>query len=102
DDEADIADVLMIGLDRLGYEVVAVNNPIEALEAFKEDPSAWDAVITDQLMPGMLGTALVSKLRIMRPALKTVLCTGFADVGEFANSHDIDVVLPKPTDAPGM
>jgi DNA-binding NtrC family response regulator len=99
DDEPDIADGLVIGLDRLGYEVVAVNNPMDALNAFKEDPSAWDAVISDQIMPGMLGTALLSKLRIIRPALTTVLCTGLADTGDSANSQDIDAVLPKPTDA---
>ena len=99
DDEPDIADMLMIGLDRLGYNVVAVNDPVEALDAFREDPAAWDAVITDQLMPGMLGTDLLSKLRSTRPDIKTVLCTGFADRADPETSHDIDIFLRKPTDA---
>src|SRR5262249_37501326 len=47
DDEADLVDMLTIGLERLGYEAVGVTDPIEALAAFKEDPSAWDVVITD-------------------------------------------------------
>jgi CheY-like chemotaxis protein len=99
DDEADIVDMLVIGLERLGYDVVGVNDPIEALNAFVEDPSAWDAVITDQVMPGMLGTELLSKLKTVRSDLKTVLCTGFADQAEPANSRDIDSFLRKPTDA---
>jgi signal transduction histidine kinase len=66
DDEPDIVDMLVIGLDRLGYEVVGENDPMEALNAFVEDPSAWDAVITDQVMPGMLGTELLSKLKTVR------------------------------------
>ena len=43
DDEADVRDVLTIGLDRLGYEVVALDDPREALSAVTgpRPPGTW-------------------------------------------------------------
>src|SRR5215471_18158873 len=55
DDEVAVTDMLTIGLDRLGYEVVGLNDPEEAAGTFKEDPTAWDVVISDQVMPGTKG-----------------------------------------------
>ena len=63
DDEQDIVDMLSIGLGRLGYETVGVNDPIEAVAAFEEDPTAWDVVVTDQVMPAMRGLELIRKLK---------------------------------------
>ena len=39
DDEPDITDSLSLSLDRLGYGVVAVNDPLDALEIIREDPA---------------------------------------------------------------
>ena len=39
DDDIDVADMLSIGLARIGYEVAVSNDPLEALEAFTEDPT---------------------------------------------------------------
>jgi nitrogen-specific signal transduction histidine kinase/CheY-like chemotaxis protein len=104
DDEQDIADMLAIGLDRLGYEVAAVIDPLEALSAFEEDPDAWDAVIADQLMPQMRGVEFLRKLKTARPNIKTVLCTGFSEgaEGELVASGAIDLFVKKPTDAQGI
>ncbi len=79
DDDIDMADMLTIGLERLGYAVVAVNDPDEALHAVIEDPNAWDLVITDQTMPGLTGLALIERLRALRPSLGFILYTGFSD-----------------------
>jgi DNA-binding NtrC family response regulator len=79
DDELDVADVVSIGLDRLGYEVAAVQDPAEAAQIFKEDPDAWDVVISDQVMPGMRGLELLAALKCLRPSVRFILCTGFSD-----------------------
>jgi CheY-like chemotaxis protein len=79
DDNEDIADALALGLTRLGYDAVAVNDPLEALEAFKEDPGAFDAVITDQVMPQLRGLDLIARLKAIRPDIKVLLCTGYSD-----------------------
>jgi PAS domain S-box-containing protein len=79
DDEVDITDMLSIGLERMGYEVAAMNDPTETIELVAEDPSLWHAVIIDHLMPGMQGAILAAKLKSLRPELVVILCTGLDD-----------------------
>jgi signal transduction histidine kinase/ActR/RegA family two-component response regulator len=101
DDEPDIVDTLSIGLERLGYETVGVTDPIEALAAFKEDPTAWDIVISDEVMPRMRGLELARKLKAIRPDIRIVLCTGYSDAtnDEITRATGIDIFLLKPVDA---
>jgi two-component system cell cycle sensor histidine kinase/response regulator CckA len=76
DDDGDIRDVLGIGLDRLGYEVAALDDPEAAFAAFAGHPEAWDLVISDQTMPTMTGVSLLERLKALRPGLYFVLCSG--------------------------
>jgi PAS domain S-box-containing protein len=101
DDENDIADVLAMGLERLGYEVVALNDPEEAIAAFLEEPDAWDAVISDQVMPKMKGLSLLARLRQIRPSLRFILWTGFSDelTAESARAAGVDAFFIKPASA---
>jgi PAS domain S-box-containing protein len=101
DDDVDMTDMLTIGLDRLGYEVVALNDPAEALAVFAADPSAWDVVISDQVMPGMKGLALHERLKAIRPRLRFVLCTGFSDgaTEAMALTAGVDAFFLKPVSA---
>src|SRR5262249_28033564 len=62
DDEPDIVDMLSTGLERLGYDAVGVTDPLEALAAFQEDSTAWDVVVTDEVMAPMRGLELIRKL----------------------------------------
>ena len=100
DDEVDLTDMLAIGLGRLGYDVTCCNDPLEALAAFEQDPDAWDIVITDHAMPVMTGTAVVERLKALRPHCPVVLCTGFADGGteETARAAGADAFLLKPVE----
>jgi CheY-like chemotaxis protein len=79
DDDVDVADMLSIGLERLGYEVSAVNDPVEALAAFREDPDNWDVAILDRVMPEMDGITLAGRMRAVRSGLPVILCTGLDD-----------------------
>jgi CheY-like chemotaxis protein len=79
DDEADLLEMMRIGLTRLGYAVTACADPRAALALFRRDPAAWDAVVSDQVMPGMKGFTLISALREIRPDCPIILCTGFSD-----------------------
>ncbi|HEY2008333.1 MAG TPA: ATP-binding protein [Rhizomicrobium sp.] len=100
DDEADVADTLSIGLERLGYVTVAVQNPLVALAAIEEDPSAFDTLLTDQQMPAMSGMELIRKARLTAPHLRAVLCTG--DAGGLSEAQaltlGVDRVLYKPVE----
>jgi len=79
DDDVDVADMLSIGLVRLGYEVAAVNDPVEALATFSQDPDSWDLAILDRVMPEMDGITLAGRLRAVRSGLPVILCTGLDD-----------------------
>ena len=54
-------------LQRLGYEVHAVRDSLEALEIFRQDPTRFDLVITDQTMPRLTGTELARELAAEGP-----------------------------------
>jgi PAS domain S-box-containing protein len=97
DDEHDIADMLSIGLERLGYEVAGMNDAAAALAEFRDAPDAWDVVVTDQRMPGLDGLTLVRALKSLRPEVKTILCTGAVDEAFLKQqSPDLDAFFMKP------
>ena len=79
DDEVDMADMLSIGLERMGFQTVTAHNPMLALAAIEEDPDAFDALLTDQIMPGMHGTDLIREARLVAPRLRTILCTAYVE-----------------------
>jgi two-component system, cell cycle sensor histidine kinase and response regulator CckA len=84
----------------LGYETVAVQNPLIALSAIEKDPGAFDALLTDHIMPRMKGIDLIREARRVAPGLRTVLCTGNAgNMSEVeALALGADAVLYKPVD----
>src|SRR6185295_4334297 len=51
----------------------------EALALMRANPAAFDLIITDLTMPGMLGTDFVRELLRLRPDLPVILVTGHAD-----------------------
>jgi two-component system, cell cycle sensor histidine kinase and response regulator CckA len=100
DDETDMADMLSIGLERLGFQTVAVHNPLVALAAIEEDPSAFDTLLTDQLMPAMRGIELIREAKRVAPGLRAVLCTGNAEKMSETEAMDLgaDAVIYKPVE----
>jgi signal transduction histidine kinase/CheY-like chemotaxis protein len=100
DDEADMADMLTIGLERLGFQTVAVLNPLLALAAIEQDPAAFDTILTDQLMPGMRGTDLIREAKRVAPGLRAVLYTGHAEAMSEAEALALgaDAVIYKPVE----
>jgi DNA-binding NtrC family response regulator len=67
-------------LERLGYNVIATSNSSEAFEIFKEQPSSFDLVITDQTMPNITGAQLAKLIMEIRPDIPVILCTGFSEI----------------------
>jgi PAS domain S-box-containing protein len=87
-----------IGLERLGYEVIALNDPREALEAFRAAPRDWDAAVIDRVMPGIEGVALAREMRAIRRELRIILCTGLDDgtIDQRSPSRPFDLFYRKP------
>ncbi|MBI2425595.1 MAG: response regulator [Candidatus Hydrogenedentes bacterium] len=79
DDERAICQFVTKALSRLGYHPTAMTSPREALALFQEHPGAFDAIVTDEMMPGMRGTELLPQLRAIRPDIPVILYSGFAE-----------------------
>ncbi len=71
---------------------------MEALAAIEADPTAVDVVITDLTMPGMTGDVLAQRLKILRPDLPVIMCTGYSEriTPEAAKALGIDEFVMKP------
>jgi PAS domain S-box-containing protein len=100
DDETELADVVKAGLSRLGYDVMCVHDPEDALTALSAATAPFDALITDEVLPKMKGIKLIPKVRAACPDLKIILWTGFSDnVSEqTALEAGADLFLYKPVE----
>jgi len=81
DDNAVQAATRQIILKRAGYFVIAVLNPMRALEQFRSDefPAKIRLVITDHLMPGMNGAEFVRALRQTHGELPVLVISGLEE-----------------------
>lgn len=79
DDEPGIISMETRLLRRMGYRVTAFTSSLEALDAFKSDPSRFDLVISDVAMPGMAGDRLAREMLNIRPDTPILLCSGFSE-----------------------
>jgi CheY-like chemotaxis protein len=82
DDEAALAELLRRDLRKRGYDVVAHSAPVRAVEAFREDPASWAAVVTDAAMPGMSGFDVARAVLAIRPGTVVVVTSGWVDEGQ--------------------
>ncbi len=98
DDEEMIVDVAVRGLTRLGFEVVGMTDGVEAVEVFRRDPMGFDAVVTDQTMPGITGLELAAQMLAIRPDLPLILTTGYCCGDGEAKMREVGIrrLLTKP------
>ncbi|MCY7304663.1 MAG: response regulator [Rhodoferax sp.] len=64
-------------LQRLGYRVSGFADPQAALTAIREQPRAFDLVVTDFNMPGLSGLQLAAALAALRVDLPIILSSGY-------------------------
>ncbi len=79
DDEPPITKLEKQILERLGYSVAIMTSSLDALEAFKARPNAYDLVISDMSMPHMTGDQLAGEILKIRPDIPIIICTGFSE-----------------------
>ncbi len=98
DDEASIVRTVAQMLEDLGYRVSGFTQSTSALGKFLNDPSAFDAVITDCTMPRMTGYALAEKIREIRADIPIIMCSGHLDKDAELKMHHagINAFLRKP------
>jgi len=69
-------------LEREGYTVLVARSADEAEALWKASSERIDLVLTDMVMPGRSGRALVASLRADRPGLPVILMSGYAKGAE--------------------
>jgi PAS domain S-box-containing protein len=77
EDEPGVRAVAVRELERHGYEVLPFGDPREALAYASSNAQAFDAVLTDVVMPGMNGPAMVDRLLEHRPDLPVLYMSGY-------------------------
>jgi CheY-like chemotaxis protein len=82
-DDEDIPRTLRkIILMKQGYSVLTAGSASEALDLL--DRHHVDLVLTDQMMPGMVGTELAKRLRATKPTLPVIIVSGVNEIPEDA------------------
>jgi len=82
DDEEIPRTLRVMVLIKQGYTVLAAVSAVQALELL--DRHHVDLVLTDQMMPGIVGTELAKKLRAGRPWLPIIIVSGVNEIPEDA------------------
>jgi CheY-like chemotaxis protein len=98
DDEVPLVQLATRTLEDLGYMPVGFTSSAEALAAFRADPLRFDAVVTDERMPGMSGLALIREVRGTHRSIPIVLMSGYVGGGLASRAREAgaDEVLKKP------
>ena len=101
DDEEPLVRLATSTLEELGYVPVAFTSSAAALDAFRADPGGFDAVITDERMPGLTGMELIRQIRGVRSSIPILLVSGYVSgpVMAHALEHGAAEVLRKPLSA---
>jgi CheY-like chemotaxis protein len=98
DDEAPIRDATRGVLEANGYRVLLARSGEEALTIIIENLGALRLVLTDMMMPGMDGLALIRSLRILETDIQVIATSGLAQERNRAELATLGVteVLAKP------
>jgi len=102
DDEPEVMEGLRQMLEKHDYRVCEAISGEAALEIFGRKDHKIDIVVTDIMMPGMDGVALVRALRAASPELKIIASSGLGtDLGgslrmQELKSLGVACFLPKP------
>jgi PAS domain S-box-containing protein len=91
EDEDSVRVIVSAILRRQGYHVVEASTPQRAFEIFAQNPQ-FDLLVSDVVMPEMNGPALAQRLVGLRPELRVLFISGYADM----------VVLPLDGDNPNI
>ncbi|TLX68590.1 MAG: response regulator [Thaumarchaeota archaeon] len=103
DDELDITQLYQDAIygHINGISVVCFNNPVTALEHFKDNKEDYALVISDLRMRNLNGLELLKKIRMLNPNVRTILVSAY-EVKEdevfqkYMKEGIIDLFIEKP------
>jgi PAS domain S-box-containing protein len=98
EDQAEVRRLAMSILQKNGYRLLEAANAAEAIEVASRFEGAIDLLLTDVVMPGMMGREMARRLQSDRPSLRVLYTSGYSsDV--IANQGVLDpgvAYLAKP------
>ncbi len=104
EDDPLVRGVIVRTLRQAGYGVIEARSGAEALALAERESSAVDLVITDVVMPGLNGRALVEELSRRRPGVRALYVSGYSD--DVVSHHGVLdpglELLPKPFTPPAL
>jgi len=85
-------------LEKAGYSVRDTADPFEALRIFEAYPAGIDLIITDHVMPGLVGLELIKRAKAIHPGVGTIIVTAnpFLDCLDEAEKAGLAKVIGKP------
>ncbi len=99
DDNKDILSTFYEFFNSMNYEVKTAADGFAALKLLKANPSSFDCLITDLVMPNISGVGLISIVKKEYAHIKIIAMTGYGDQpGALASEAEADFVLFKPID----
>jgi two-component system cell cycle sensor histidine kinase/response regulator CckA len=96
EDETSVRTVLARGLERKGYTVTTAEDAISALVVINS-ATEIDVLLSDVMMPGMDGVELAVQAVKLRPNIRLVLMSGYAELPRHREAEALGVsFLTKP------
>lgn len=95
DDQPSVLTVITEMLEAAGAEVAPTDTPDDVIAALKDDPDAWDMVITDFDMPTMNGDELAREVRKLVPGMPVMAITALATI-RLDSASAFDECIEKP------
>jgi DNA-binding response OmpR family regulator len=98
DDEAVVRQIVKLALERAGRKVLLADSDEAAVDVLRRNPAQVELVVLDWKMPVMDGGETLVRLREIRPDLKVIVSSGFAqsEAEERFGESGIAGYLQKP------
>jgi DNA-binding NtrC family response regulator len=94
EDDSAVRNLVIRMLSEKGFGVLTANTAYEALHILRQ--RSVDLLFTDIIMPGMDGVDLAKEARRLRPGLKVMFATGYAQLATTRYAMRHGRVLYKP------
>jgi two-component system cell cycle sensor histidine kinase/response regulator CckA len=96
EDEPLVRRLAVLGLRARGYRVLEAANGADAIEVALRAGDTIDLIVSDVMMPGMSGPALVRELATIAPRARALLMSGHADSATLDEAPEHHAFLAKP------
>jgi len=85
-------------LENKGYNVLEADSAEEALEIYDSHDKKIDLIITDVVMPGITGPAMIEQMQKTQPDIKVIFISGYGEdafIKSYGSQREFNF-LPKP------